>query len=103
MKIEILYFEGCPNHEPASLAVREILDELGIDAEIGHIDVADEAAAAEQRFFGSPTIRVDGEDVAPGESAGGYNVGCRVYQTTSGLAGVPDKDVIRAAIRRGVV
>ena len=100
MKIEILYFDGCPNHEPAVRVVREVLQELGVDAEITGVDVPDEATAKRVRFPGSPTIRVDGEDVAPEETNGSYSLSCRVYRTGSGMAGVPDKDAIRAAIRR---
>jgi hypothetical protein len=103
MKIEILFFDGCPNHEPAEKAVRDILKELNVEAEISHVDVHDEATAELVRFPGSPTIRVDGEDIAPEEANGSYSLRCRVYQTSSGLAGVPDKDAIRAAIRRRVV
>ena len=102
MKIEILYFEGCPNHEPAKRAVRDVLEELKTDAEISYIDVPDEATAARVRFPGSPTIRVDGEDVVPEDSSGVYSLRCRIYQTSSGSAGVPDKSAIRAAIRRAM-
>lgn len=102
MKIEILYFEGCPNHEPAERAVRDILEELKVEAEISHVNVRDEATAERVRFPGSPTIRVDGEDVVNEETNDAYSLCCRVYQTRSGVAGVPDKDLIRDAIRRRV-
>ena len=102
MKIEILYFEGCPNHAPAEKAVRQILEELNVEADITHVDVPDNATAARVRFPGSPTIRIDGEDVAPEETNGSYSLRCRVYQTNSGMAGVPDKDAIRTAIRRSL-
>ena len=102
MKIEILYFKGCPNHEPAKQAIRDVLGELNIDAEISNIDVPDEATAASVRFPGSPTIRIDGEDVVPQDSNGVYSLSCRLYQTSSGLASVPDYDAIRAAIRRAI-
>ena len=98
MKIEILYFEGCPNHEPADRAIREVVSEIGIDAEIVHVDVTDEATAQKVKFPGSPTIRVDGEDASPSEEDDQYSLRCRVYQTSSGLAGVPDKEAIREAI-----
>lgn len=99
MKIEILYFEGCPNHEPADCAVREVLTEIGVEAEIEFVDVPDEATAQRVKFPGSPTIRVDGEDVIPPEDEDQYCLRCRVYQTGSGFAGVPDKDAIQAKIR----
>ena len=100
--IEILYFDGCPNHEPAERAVRDVLKELNVDAEITHIDVPDAATATRVRFPGSPTIRIDDKDVAPEETNGSYSLRCRVYQTNSGMAGVPDKDAIRTAIRRSL-
>lgn len=103
MKIEILYFEGCPNHESAERAVREVLEELNVDADIRRVDVPDAATAERVGFPGSPTVRVDGEDITPGENNGTYSLSCRVYRTSSGMAGVPDKDTIRAAIRRRMV
>lgn len=102
MKIEILYFKGCPNHESAERAVRDVLEELNVDADITYVDVPDAATAERVRFPGSPTIRVDGEDVSPGQANGLYSLRCRVYRTSSGMAGVPDKETIRAAIRRRV-
>ena len=88
MKIEILYFEGCPNHEPADRAVREVLAEIGVEAEVEHVNVSDEATAQRVKFPGSPTIRVDGEDVTPPEEDDQYSLRCRVYQTSSGA--LPD-------------
>lgn len=102
MKIEILYFEGCPNHEPADRAVREVLAEIGVEADVAHVDVPDEATAKLVKFPGSPTIRVDGEDVAPSGDDDQYSLRCRVYQTSSGFAGVPDKEAIRQTIRRAI-
>ena len=34
MKIEVLYFEGCPNHKPAIERIRELLREESISAEV---------------------------------------------------------------------
>ncbi len=65
MRIEILYSEGC-GHSGSTLAlVREVLDELGCEAEIRELRVADPAEAERLRFLGSPTVRVDGVDVEP--------------------------------------
>ncbi len=102
MKIEILYFEGCPNHEPADRAVREVLVEIGVEARVEHVDVPDEATAQRVKFPGSPTIRVDGEDVTPPEDDDQYSLRCRVYKTSSGFAGVPDKEAIRKKIREAM-
>jgi hypothetical protein len=100
MRIDILYFDGCPNHELADKRVRDVLNDLGVEAELVHINVKDEATAEEVRFPGSPTVRVNGEDVAPGSNGEPYSMRCRVYPTTSGFEGAPDKDAIRTAIEK---
>ena len=99
MKIEILYFDGCPNRDVADQRVREVLREMGIQAEVVHVNVKDESIAQGVRFPGSPTIRVNGADVAPG-SNGKPSMRCRVYPTSSGFDGAPDKDAIRTRIGR---
>jgi hypothetical protein len=105
MKLEVLYIDGCPHHEEAVRRVREVLADLGEVATLVHIPVRDDDDAARLRFLGSPSIRVDGYDVVPGDeagpgrAAGPYAQRCRVYQTRTGLAGVPDKQTIRNAIQ----
>lgn len=98
MKIEILYFKDCPNHEEAYRMVRAVLAELGREAEIVRVEVPDDATAARVRFPGSPTIRVDGKDVVPEESKGPYHLSCRVYPTAGGFSEVPEMETIRAAV-----
>ena len=100
MKIEILYFDGCPNHDVADGRVREVLAEMGIQAELIHVNVKDEETAQEVQFPGSPTIRVNGADVAPGTNGQPFSMRCRVYPASSGFDGAPDKDAIRTAIER---
>ncbi|MBI3473013.1 MAG: hypothetical protein HY013_16780 [Candidatus Solibacter usitatus] len=65
MKIEILYFDGCPNHQPAVERVKEVLKEEGLAAEVVEVNVGDDASARSLGFQGSPTIRIDGLDVEP--------------------------------------
>lgn len=99
VKIELLWFEECPNHEAARQLLHEILAERHIDAAITDIDASDPAVAQRVRFPGSPTIRVDGVDVAPGFSdPGDYTPRCRVYWTDAGLRGVPERSWIEAAL-----
>jgi hypothetical protein len=63
--VEILYLDGCPNHEPALTLVKRVDRELGTNAAIRLVNVPDDATAERVRFLGSPTIRVDGVDVDP--------------------------------------
>jgi hypothetical protein len=99
--VEILYFEGCPNHEPARTLVERIAGELRLQPKIELIEVADADAAAAQRFLGSPTIRVNGRDVEPGaDERRDFVFACRVYLGVRGLAGQPDAPWIRDALAK---
>lgn len=102
MKIEILYFRECPNHEEAERRIRVVLAELGRSADVVRVEVLDDATAARLRFPGSPTIRVDGKDIVPEGTLGPYRLSCRVYSTVSGLSGAPEMEPIRAAVQRNV-
>lgn len=99
MQIEVLWFEGCPNHEGARALLDEVLTERGVQATIEQIEVPDLATGERLKFPGSPTIRVDGVDVEPGYVDGGdYTPRCRVYPTSAGLRGVPEKAWIEQAV-----
>jgi hypothetical protein len=97
--IEILYFDGCPNHEPALGLVERVDRELGTGAEIRLVNVPDQETAERLRFLGSPTIRVDGVDVDPHvEQRIGYALSCRIFTTERGPAGQPDERWVRNAL-----
>ena len=102
MLVEILYFEGCPNHEAARALVERVSRDLAIDPEIRMVEVSNEETAARLRFLGSPTVRVDGVDVEPGAAARDeFVLACRVYRTDSGFAGVPDELWLRKGLTPG--
>ena len=99
--VEILYFDGCPNHHPAVALVERVSRELGIEPEIRLVNVADNEAAQEHRFLGSPTIRVGGRDVDPQtEARTDYALSCRLFQTEAGIVGQPDERWVRMALLR---
>ena len=103
-EITLVYDADCPNVRAARAALREALEHARLDS--GWIEYERTAPGVPQRFlrFGSPTILVDGEDVAD-EPAVAAAASCRVYQAAGGLRGVPPVEAIVAAInrRRGVV
>ncbi len=98
--IEFLWFEDCPNHAAARAMLEDVLRERGVSSPVRDIDASDPAIARRLRFPGSPTIRVNGVDVMPGfrDPGGDYTPSCRIYYTTSGLRGVPERSWIEAAI-----
>lgn len=99
-RVEILYFDRCPNWHGALELVRQVASVLGIEPEVRLVAVEDAEAAARRRFLGSPTIRVGGRDVEPGaDERGGFALSCRVYRTEDGLRGLPEERWVREALR----
>src|SRR5713226_376967 len=99
MKIEVLYFEGCPNHEPAVARVDEIVKAEGISAEVSEVNVPDASTAHEVGFLGSPSIRVNGMDVEQAaRSAREYGMMCRTYVVNGRREGLPSREMIQQAI-----
>ena len=101
MKIEVLYISGCPNHARAVENVRGVLRDNQLPEEITAIEVTDASQAVAMGFPGSPTIRVNGEDVEP-NFAGIVSQGltCRMYIADGKLQSLPSLDWIRVAIAR---
>jgi hypothetical protein len=98
-RVEILYFDGCPNQSGAVDLVERVAAELGQELEVRLVEVPAPEAAIQQRFLGSPTIRVDGRDIEPGaEARTEYVYGCRIYRTGSGITGQPDERWLRDAL-----
>ncbi len=93
--IEVLYFEGCPNLEPTLTLAGEVLSQLGLSADVREIEVRTPEDAERLRFLGSPSVRVDGQDIEPGaESRNEYALSCRIY----GDSGLPPKALLVAAL-----
>jgi hypothetical protein len=98
-RVEILYFDGCPNCEAAQALVERAATELSIDVQIELVRVNDVESAAELEFLGSPTVRVDGRDVEPGaEERREFVFSCRVSRREHGFTGHPDEAWIRSAL-----
>lgn len=97
MKLEVLYFDGCPNHEQLLPTLRELAAEHG--AELEHLRVETPQHAEEARFLGSPSVRVDGRDVEPGaDGRTDYGLKCRLYRSPAGQSGRPPREWIEQAL-----
>jgi hypothetical protein len=100
VSVEILYFEGCPNHKAARALVERVARDEGIGVALSMVNLPDAEAAKQMRFLGSPSVRVEGIDVEPGaEKRTEFVDGCRVYRTEDGFAGQPSEDWLRSALR----
>ena len=101
MKIQVLYFDGCPTYEAAAKTLRAVLAEEGMEAEVQLVAVNSDEEAGRLRFPGSPTIRVDGEDLFSVAQREDWRLGCRVYATPQGLRGSPTAEMLREALMKG--
>jgi hypothetical protein len=100
MKIELLYFDGCPNRETLLPRLRKLLEQANVSNAVELVQVPDDAAARRERFLGSPTLRVDGRDVEPAaEERTDFGLKCRLYRTPEGFAGTPPDAWVLEALR----
>ncbi len=97
MKIELLYFDGCPSWQAGFAHLTTALHDLKLAADIQLVLVRDDQDAERLRFLGSPSFRVNGEELWP-EAREQFALGCRVYQTPQGLTGVPSVAMLRDRI-----
>jgi hypothetical protein len=98
MKIRFLYSEDCPSHEEALMRLRSALAAEGItqDIEIARVDTFQEAE--KERFPGSPTIMINGNDIFPIQNPH-YTPACRAYVLEDGrISPLPTVSMIRKAI-----
>lgn len=99
--IEFFYWEECPSHERALTILRDVMAEEGIAAPVDVIEVKTEEEAQRYRFYGSPTIHINGRDIVPPlEDAGEPSLTCRAYRRADGrISPLPPREQIVAALR----
>lgn len=98
--VEVLVVSGCPGTQLAVARINEATSALAMETNLRFVTVQDEAQAKELRFVGSPTVRVEGEDV---EDVSGrpFGLSCRLYDTDDGTTErAPSLASIRAALAR---
>jgi hypothetical protein len=100
MKVEVLYFDGCPTYRSAEKTLRDVLADKGMEADVELVAVNSSEEAQRLRFPGSPTIRVDGRDLFPAPEREHWRLGCRVYTTPEGLRGSPTAEMIKDALMK---
>lgn len=100
MKVELIYDAGCPNVVAARARLTEAFASIGRTPQWAEWQRGDDRAPTYVRRYGSPTILVEGEDVAPEAPIAGTGA-CRLYADSSGRwSGLPALLDIRAALVR---
>jgi hypothetical protein len=97
VKLELLFFDGCPSHEQLLPTLRVLAATHDADLQLRRIE--SDKHAQQERFLGSPTVRVDGRDVEPGaHTRADYGLKCRLYRSPAGQSGLPPKRWIEHAL-----
>jgi len=96
-RVELIYQDSCPNVEGARAALRAAFRSIGRAPRWTEWERGAPGAPAHARLYGSPTILVDGRDVA-GAAPGDGSESCRVYGGAQ--QGVPPVAAIVAALGR---
>ena len=96
LSIELLYFEDCPSYKMAQESLEKIIRNHNIEAKVQLVRVETDQEARDHHFVGSPSIRVNGEDLFPVDREN-YALGCRVYQTPDGMRGWPTVEMLEVA------
>ena len=98
MKLEILYFDGCPTYKTAEETLRGVLAEEGMGERIELVAVNTDEEARRLGFPGSPTIRMNGRDLFGAPQQEDWRLGCRLYFTPEGLKGSPTAQMFSEAL-----
>lgn len=97
--IQILYFPDCPIYKELEKFVKEIIQELNVDADLELVNIQTKADAEKYHFTGSPGLRINGKDMDPlTENAPVVLKSCKIYRTEEGMKMIPTKKMIKEVL-----
>ena len=107
LQIELVYDPGCPNVDSARDVLASACRETGIPAVWTEWSSDDPECPAHVLGLGSPSVLVNGEDVAPGPHPWtprdpGQGPRCRVYRDGDALVGAPPMQRVAVAITKAM-
>ena len=101
LRVELLATPDCPHQEPTRAALHRVLSEGAIETPIQLVLVSTLDDAEFLGFPGSPTVRINGEDLVPLPAGSPATLACRLYVQPDGtLAGTIPEEVMRSAVKR---
>jgi hypothetical protein len=92
-KIELIYFDGCPNAQPARDNLRRALEEAALPPTWHEWEQGDAGAPEHVKQYGSPTVLVNDRDVT--------GVGAGVAASACRADGACSTETILAALKEG--
>jgi mercuric ion transport protein len=88
-RIELVYFDGCPNALTARDNIKAAVEASGQSLEWSEWDLMAESTPEDFRRYGSPTVLVDGRDVT-GDGPANVAMACRAEGAPS-VAAIAEK------------
>jgi hypothetical protein len=99
LQVDILFTKDCTDWETADELVQQALQDLGLEADFNYWLVESDRKAFEYNFIGSPTIRVNGEDLFPTKKGTPAGLRLRSYFSDEGMLGHPTYEMIVEALQ----
>ena len=93
MRVQLLYFDGCPNTPAMRESLREAVQSIDDQIEIEEIDFAQLPATDRRRGYGSPTVLLNGADLMGSVPGQGDELSYRLY-----VWGVPSSTQIASLL-----
>jgi len=102
MKVALLYFDGCPNVETAYSRLKEALENLAPGTLIEKVNIQSEADARAHKFYGSPSVHIDGVDLEHDEARPSAMT-CRIYDDGAPPRWLIEAKILRAQSLKGIL
>jgi hypothetical protein len=98
MDIKLMYFDDCPSWQSALENLKQALVAEQISDPVILVRIEDDDRAQQEKFLGSPSIWIDGQDLWA-EERETYSLSCRVYVTPDGIKGFPTVEMLRSRLQ----
>lgn len=100
--VELIYDHDCPNVELARTRLLKAFVEAEVAARWVEWEREDASSPSHVRDYGSPTVLVDGKDVAGIDPSANVS-SCRLYAAANGdFSGAPSVEMIATALRKKI-
>src|SRR5213593_1067551 len=100
LMVELVYDKDCPNVAATRTNLLRAFAEAGVSAKWTEWEESCPETPARLRGFGSPTVLIDGKDVADAQPVEGL-ASCRLYDGEDERRGVPPVKLIAIALSKG--
>ena len=98
--ITVLHNDQCTFWQKTKADLETLLGEKQISVPIGEVLIGNDEAAKEHKFFGSPQVEINGQDIDPmAKMVTAYHAsGCRPYFWQDNFQDFPPREMLKEAL-----